>query len=107
MTQTPYSKKRAKLLSDLEYLIGSSCYNGNIQNHGPGGVAYVEGRTFRYPLTLITSDGEKLKQRNKVLEANYDDLQSGFYAFGANRLGIVEALDNVLTHLETNHNLKL
>lgn len=107
MSEPSLSKTRAKLLSKLEYLVGESCYNGNIQNYGAGGTGLVAGRTFRYPLTLIDDDGEKTKIRNKAYEAHYDDLMSGFYAFGANRLSIIEALDKVLTHLETNHNLKL
>ena len=107
MIDRPLDKSRAKLLSELEYIIGGTCYNGNIQNHDPGGVRQGAGRDFRYPLTLINSDGDKSKTRNKVLESDYAVMRSGFYAFGANRLGIIEALDKVLTHLETHHNLKL
>lgn len=29
-------KRRAKLLAQLEHIVGSNCYNGNIQNFGPG-----------------------------------------------------------------------
>ena len=107
MNDEPLVKSRAKLLSELEYIIGGTCYNGNIQNYGPGGVRQGAGRDFRYPLTLLSSDGGKLKTKNKVLESDYSVLRSGYYAFGANRLGIIEALDKVLTHLETHHNLKL
>jgi len=107
MQEKPLTNKRAKLLSELEFIVGRTCYNGNIQNYGPGGIRQGSGRDFRYPITLINSEGDALKTRNKVLESNYDSLITGYYAFGANRLGIIEALDKVLTHLETNHNLKL
>jgi hypothetical protein len=45
------TKKRIDLLVELERIIGNETYNGNIQNWGPGGEYYGEGREFRYPLS--------------------------------------------------------
>ncbi|MEZ5769781.1 MAG: hypothetical protein R3D80_20615 [Paracoccaceae bacterium] len=41
MAAKEMTKKRAKLLAELEYLLGSECYNGNIQNWGPNGIQYM------------------------------------------------------------------
>jgi hypothetical protein len=57
------SDKRTQLLLQLEYLIGKECYNQNIQNWGPNGAFYGEGREFRYPVTFIGPDGELIKKR--------------------------------------------
>lgn len=99
--------KRAKLLAELEYLIGNECYNGSIQNWGPNGIQYSSGREFRYPLTVVDEDGEKTKYRYKADSSNAIQLSSGYYAFGANRLHVIEGLNKVLDYLESNHGLKL
>lgn len=102
------TKKRAKLLAELEHLVGSSCYNGNIQNWGPGGVYEGEGRGFRYPLTMIDECGEKRRRKYPpATDVPPNMLATGYYAFGANRLSIIEALDDVLRYLETHQGLKL
>ncbi|MDB2579109.1 hypothetical protein N9Y00_08755 [Tateyamaria sp.] len=107
MTSKKLTAKRAKLLAELEYLIGSECYNGSIQNWGPNGIQYSSGREFRYPLTVIDEDGDKTKFRNKADSSNSTQLSSGHYAFGANRLHVVEGLSKVLDYLESHHGLKL
>lgn len=101
------TKTRARLLADLEQVIGSNCYNGNIQNWGPGGAYYGEGRTFRYPLTTVDADGEKRKSYSAARNFSPEVLSTGYYAFGANRLHIITALDEVLRYLEAHHGLKL
>lgn len=101
------TKKRAKVLADLEYIVGNNCYNGNIQNHGPGGVYEGAGRDFRYPLSLAMSESLVVKRRSKATEIDFEALMSGYYAFGSNRLSIVDALDKVLKYLEENHGLKI
>ncbi|SMX37506.1 hypothetical protein [Maliponia aquimaris] len=99
--------KRAALLAELEYLIGSECYNGSIQNWGPNGTQYSSGREFRYPLTVVDEGGDKTKYRYKADSSDAIQLSSGHYAFGANRLHVVEGLNKVLDYLESNHGLKL
>ena len=102
------TKKSARLLAEIEHLVGENCYNPNIQNWGPGGEYEGEGRDFRYPLTMIDERG--VECRRKYLPATDiapEMLATGYYAFGANRLHIIKALDEVLRHLETHHGLKL
>ncbi|MFK5980957.1 MAG: hypothetical protein QM488_18960 [Rhizobiaceae bacterium] len=107
MPRKSLTKKRAKLLAELEAIIGNNCYNGNIQNWGPGGVQYGDGRSFRYPLTTIDQDGKQLKTRGVASIDSPDVLSSGYYAFGANRLNVIAALNKVIKHLEENHGLKM
>lgn len=103
----PISAGRAKLLSDLEFLVGNNCYNPKIQNYGAHGVFHGEGRSIRYPLTTVNEDNEASKIRGKVKADDPKELSTGYYAFGVNRLHIIKALDEVLRHLEENHDLKL
>lgn len=106
MTKTTLTP-RDVLLAKLEAIIGDSCYNGNIQNYGPNGRFEGEGRSFRYPLTVIDSDGKKHKKRSAATDISQEELSTGYYAFGANRLHIIKALDDVLKHLEENNDLKI
>jgi hypothetical protein len=101
------SKKRAALLRQLESIIGRSCYNANIQNWGPGGVFEGEGRSFRYSITFTTTDGTKRKGSHWYDSLSPDEQMSGRYAFGANELMIVRALDDVVSYMEANFNLKI
>jgi hypothetical protein len=103
----PIDAKRAKLLAELEYLVGNNCYNPKIQNYGAHGIYHGEGRSIRYPLTTLNSDHEPVKSRGKALPDDAKELSTGYYAFGVNRLHIIKALDEVLRHLEDNHGLKL
>ena len=104
---TKITKKRAQLLARLEQIVGSNCYNGSIQNYGPGGSFEGAGRDFRYPLTIVDAEGEKRKKRNPATDETPEALSTGFYAFGANRLQIIKALNEVLDDLEANAGLKL
>ena len=99
-------KARMKLLAKLEHLVGSNCYNGNIQNFGANGRYEGEGRSFRYPLTLIDKEGEKQKYPD-ASDLPPETIASGHYVMGANKLHIIYALDKVLRFLEDNNDLKL
>jgi hypothetical protein len=101
------SQKRAQLLLELESLVGSECYNGNIQNWGPGGTFEGEGREFRYPITYLDTSHNKTKTRSKDLSLSPGTVITGYYAFGANQLHIMRGLDKVLDYLERHHGLKL
>ena len=100
-------EKRAALLADLEYIVGNNCYNPKIQNYGPHGIYNGEGRSVRYPLTTLKEDGEPKKIRSKATSEAPEELATGYYAFGVNRLHIIKALDEVLRHLEKSQGLKL
>jgi hypothetical protein len=101
------TKKRAALLAQLEQIVGRNCYNGSIQNYGPGGSFEGAGRDFRYPLTVVDADGTKRKKRSPATDETPEALSTGYYSFGANRLQIIQALNEVLDHLEANAGLKL
>ncbi|MGO6709060.1 hypothetical protein [Rhizobium johnstonii] len=108
MARSKISKSRAQLLAQLENIIGSRCYNGNIQNYGPGGFFEGAGRDFRYPLTMIDQTGEKIKRSYPAAtDISPQVLSSGYYAFGANRLHIIQALNEVLDYLEEHNGLKI
>ena len=94
------------LLIELEEIVGNECYNGNIQNYSSWGELDSEGRSFRYPVKF--SNGRNEYKRWKVTnDIPGEDLITGYYAFGANELGIYRALYKVLKHLEKNFQFKL
>ena len=55
-----------ELLIRIEKIIGSECYNANIQNYDPRGVWQGEGRSFRYPVTLRVND----KYTHRTISSN-------------------------------------
>jgi hypothetical protein len=101
------SKERTRLLLELEGIVGNECYNANIQNWGPNGVFEGEGREFRYPITFIDPRGNGIKRRHTDTSLPAETAITGYYAFGANQLQIIRALDKVLAYLERHKNLKL
>jgi hypothetical protein len=99
--------ERQRLILELEDIIGDECYNASIQNWGPNGVFLGEGRSFRYPITFINEEGRQIKRRSADLSLTSNVFQTGYYAFGANKLNIIRALDYVLRHLEEEYGLDL
>jgi hypothetical protein len=99
--------KRQQLLLKLENIIGNECYNKNIQNWGANGSFLGEGRSFRYPITFNTDDGSKIKKRYPDFSLPATVSKTGYYAFGANKLNIIRALDSVIEHLEEEYGLDL
>lgn len=94
-----------ELLERMEKIIGSECYNGHIQNYGPGGVWEGEGRSFRYPVRFVRHDEREGFAHRKSLEA--EELVTGYYKFGANELSIYRALVHVVDMLEAEYGLKI
>lgn len=95
-----------ELLLSMEKIIGAETYNGSIQNYGPGGEWYGEGRGFRYPVTFI--DNKEIKKTRHVSEDILPEvLITGHYVFGGNDLNIYRALLKVLEMLERDYGLKL
>ncbi|MBY5986139.1 hypothetical protein KUW18_18800 [Halomonas sp. DP5Y7-2] len=97
------NEERKQLLIKMEKVIGSSCFNGNIQNWGPNGQWLGEGRAFRYPLKLNKIGSRKVVDKDIPMR----DLMTGRYAFGANQLHIIQALDEVLNMLQNDYGLKI
>lgn len=94
------------LLIELEEIVGNECYNGNIQNYSSWGELDSEGRSFRYPVKFSSGRGE-YKKWKVMSDIPSEDLITGYYAFGANELGIYRALYKILKHLEKNFQFKL
>ena len=106
-----------KLLHEIEYEIGSECYNGNIQNFGPGGVWEGEGRDFRYPIRFTNSEGKREKYKGVLpyTKSSSGDLaycvlgeerfSSAHYAFGANELYVLRGIKHALEKLESRFNI--
>ncbi|TMS79546.1 hypothetical protein, partial [Pseudoalteromonas sp. S554] len=94
------------ILIDIENIIGSECYNGNIQNYGSWGDLESEGRSFRYPVKFFDGENE-FKRKTVPRDIPAEQLISGYYPFGANELNIYRALHKVLKYLEAEHGLKL
>jgi hypothetical protein len=103
------SLERKDLLLTMETIIGSQCYNGNIQNYGPYGVWEGEGRGYRYPINFISKENEKVKVRSTKYRKEFifqDDLiLTGIYQFGANSIAIMSGLNKVLNYLEDRYNI--
>ena len=103
------TKKTAKLLYELEYLIGSECYNPNSYD----GYTGDEGCSFRYPVYIYPNDKAEYAQkyRSKVGNGIYIEpispkmVRSMKYKFGSNHLYIGEGLINALEFLEDRYGL--
>ncbi len=94
------------LLIELEEIVGSECYNQNIQNYSSWGEFAGEGRGFRYPVTLFTNH-EARKLKKIPLSTPGEELIRGYYSFGANDLNIYRALFKVVEHLEEKYGFEL
>ena len=102
-------KEFCELISRMECIIGSKCYNGNIQNYGPGGEWDGEGREFRYPITFYDAERGKIKSKY-IYYKDWDDqnkVLTGHYAFGANQLYIVRALFEIVAMLQKEYGFKV
>ncbi len=94
------------LLTRMEAIIGDECYDDNIQNYSSWGVWEGEGRSFRYPVTILRN-GEAEKRRSRFDDLQAEELVTGHYRFGANELSIYRALVKIIDMLETDYGLKV
>ncbi|MGY3138411.1 hypothetical protein ACVWZM_009093 [Bradyrhizobium sp. USDA 4501] len=94
------------LLIRMESIIGDECYNDNIQNYSSWGVWEGEGRSFRYPVTVLRN-GESEKRRTRFDDLQPEELVTGHYRFGANELSIYRALIKIIDMLEADYDLKI
>ena len=102
----------AKLICELEFIIGDQCYNPSSYN----GYTGDEGCSFRYPVYAYTNESPddlvKLRGRlNKDFLGTYlgivtpELVRAMRYKFGANHLYIGEAIYNVLIMLEKRYGI--
>ena len=94
------------LLIRMEDIIGHACFNGNIQNYGPGGVIGDAGRSFRYPVTF-NEGGEEKKHHTVSPDLDAGVLRTGRYKFGTNELNVFGALEQVVDMLQAEYGLRL
>ena len=95
-----------KLISLLEYRVGSNVYNPNSYDGWTG----KYGRSFRYPVTFENMDDAEYQYEDKtksyigycLKEENIGSLR---YKFGSNHLYIGDALVDVLELLEKRYDL--
>jgi len=99
-------EQKKKILIQMEAIVGNRCYNGNIQNWGPNGEWYGEGREFRYPITFLDKGVTKEKRWEIDPSESLEKMRTGYYAFGANHLNIVQALEDILKMLESEYHLE-
>lgn len=99
--------KTLKLISDLEYLIGSQCYNPNSYDGWTGD----EGCEYRYPVYFLANpeDENLTKTKWKILKAAPEfspkSIDTIKYKFGSNHLFIGLGLRDVLEELEKRYGL--
>ncbi len=94
------------LLIRMEDIIGHACFNGNIQNYGPGGFVEDAGRSFRYPVTF-NEGGDDRKHHTVPPDMDAGVLRTGRYRFGANELNVFGALEQVVAMLQAEYGLRL
>lgn len=99
------TKNTAKLIYNIESIIGNNCYNGQAD--------YGYGDYIRYPVWAYTTQGkEKVweKFRYNTQYGTYPNIKpseakSLEYHFGANELEIGKAIIEVLEFLEERYNI--
>ncbi len=103
------TKEMAKVVAELEYIIGSECYNPNSYD----GWNDIEGRDFRYPVNLPDANGsfKKVRQNlNHAYNVDPDDITPDAvsymkYKFGSNELFIGQGIINTLRFLEERYGI--
>lgn len=99
----------AKLVFEMEYLIGNQCYNP----HSLNGYTGEEGRSFRYPVYIYPTkeSTEPRKSSYKISNSPYGEpiqpemIRSMKYKMGANHLYIGKGILKVLELLEERYGL--
>ena len=103
------SKNMCELVANLEYIIGSECYNPNSYD----GWNDIEGCSFRYPINLPDDKGIYTKVRSNLNDSyliNREALTPAAvsfmkYRFGSNELYIGKGLIKVLEFLEERYGI--
>ena len=102
-------KKICKMIADLEFLIGSECYNPHSYNGWNG----MYGCGFRYPIKFPLSENNYTSVSGHIKmdfvveqkDITPDAVKHMKYKFGANELFIGMGIINVLEYLEDRYDL--
>lgn len=92
----------ARLIFEMEYIIGSECYNPNSYD----GYTGEEGCSFRYPVLIFDEESHGLaRYKCKIYDGKAKYIDTMKYVFGSNHLFIGNGLLNVLSMLERRYGL--
>lgn len=102
-------KQMCRLMAELEYIIGSECYNPSSYD----GWNDIEGCEFRYPINVPDEEGTYTKIRGNINTSYLVDQESITvntirylkYKFGANELFIGLGIIRTLEYLEKRYDL--
>lgn len=102
-------KRIADLIADLEYYIGSECYNPNSYD----GWNDIAGCDYRYPITMPRGDGSFQRIRGRIRgsaliqeqDITPETIKYMKYRFGANELFVGLGLIKILEHLEERYGI--
>lgn len=103
-----FTNEMCKMIADLEYLIGSECYNPNSYD----GWQDIDGCDFRYPINVPDDEGEYTKVRSNINRSklivseniNENTVKYMKYKFGSNELYVGKGLIKVLEYIEKRYN---
>lgn len=103
------SKEMCKVIADIEFLIGSECYNPNSYD----GWNDIEGRDYRYPINVPNRNGDYTKIRLNINKSSLvpakdltpDAIKYMKYKFGSNELFIGMGIIKALQYLEERYGL--
>lgn len=103
------TKEMCKVVAEIEYRIGSECYNPNSYD----GWNDIEGCDFRYPINIPDENGNYTKIRGNIATSrllNPDCLTPNAvnymkYKFGSNQLYIGKGIIKALEYLEERYGI--
>ncbi len=98
------NKKTISLISELEYIIGSECYNPNSYD----GWNDIEGCSFRYPINVADEEGNYTKtwfHINTRSCVTPDTVGYIKYKFGSNELFIGKGIIKALEYIEERYGI--
>ena len=103
------TKNMQKVVADMEYIIGSECYNPNSYD----GWNNIDGCDFKYPISFPIGNGEYTKTRFNIFNSPVVDVKNITaenikymkYKFGSNELFIGQGIIGILEYLEERYDL--
>jgi len=100
-------ERTAKLICNLEYLIGNECFNPNSYDGWTG----EEGCEFRYPVNILVNEGDSDLTKihgnvaNYIADASPEAINTMKYKFGSNHLFIGIGIKKTLDYLESRYGI--